>query len=154
MTTLRVPISYRVNVPTDYEVKVYAPMAKKKVIESFFNVTADDAVNIYNAAATRNIKTIEYLSVSAASVEFICDALITNRVLKQTMKKTELKQESLSILKPEIVGLGLGSTISVAIGIFALATRDFGLAAVMAGPLVASILGFTMLWIGIRRKKV
>ena len=62
-------------------------------------------------------------------------------------------QEPLSALTPEIVGLGFGGIISFGVGIFALATHDTGLATVMAGPFLASILGSALLFTGIKRKK-
>lgn len=71
----------------------------------------------------------------------------------QTVEENRLKQESLSILKPEVVGLSLGSAVSLVLGILALATGNLGAATVMAGPFLASMLGFVLLLMGAKRYK-
>ena len=74
-------------------------------------------------------------------------------VARERKGKNEPMRESLSTLKPEIVGLGLGGIVSFGIAVFALATHNTGIATVMAGPFLASVLGFTLLLIGLKRKR-
>lgn len=150
MTTLRVPIRYG---PIGNAIKVYALTPKKEVFKAFFEVPSEDSINIYGTLAMGDMKTVEYLPSSATEFEPIYDALLARHILQQPIDKNELMRESLSALKPEIMGLSLGSILSFGVGIFALVTNNPGLATVMAGPFLASILGFSLLWIGFRRNR-
>ena len=131
----------------------YTPTLKIETFKSFLEGPQTDNINIYGAVAIGEIKTVEYSPSSTAEFKSIYDALFAKHILQQPMKKSEPMRESLSVLKPEIVGLSLGGIVSFGIGIFALATHNTGLATVMAGPFLASILGSTLLLTGLRRKK-
>ena len=110
-------------------------------------------MNIYGAVAIGEIKTVEYLPSSAVELVSLYDKLFSEHVLQQPQERSEPMRESLSAIKPEIVGLGLGGALSFGLGIFALATHNTGMATVMAGPFLASVLGFTLLLIGLKRKR-
>lgn len=150
MTTLRVPIRYG---PLEYALKIYAQTPKKETFESFFEVLSKGDINIYGTVATGGTKTVEYLISPAVEFESMYDALFPRHILQQPKERIKPTRESLATLTPEIVGLGLGGILSFGLGVFALATNNTGLATVMAGPFLASILGFTLLFTGIKRKK-
>ena len=107
----------------------------------------------YSVVEPGDIRKIEYLYSYATEFESIYGARLASFVLQQPVKKIERRRESLSVLKPEIMGLGLGGVVSFGVIIFALATHNPGLATVMAGPFVASILGFALLFFGVKRKR-
>lgn len=147
-------------------VKVYAPTLKRETLKPFSEVSPKGDIKVYTVLHEHDmlfetlgtvvigeIKTSEYITPSAVKLESIYSALFPKLISQQPMERSELRRESLSTLKPEIVGLGLGGIVSFGFGIFALATHNTGIATVMAGPFLASILGFALLLIGIKRKK-
>ena len=150
MTTMPATIGCR---SPEYMIGVYAPAPKKVSFESFSKVLTKSDINFYGTAATEATEIGEYIMPSTIKLESMYDILFPRQVLHQPKERSEPMQESISALKPEIVGLGLGGIISFGVGMFALATRDTGLAIVMAGPLLASILGSALLLISVRRKK-
>lgn len=148
--TLQASVGYK---SPKYLMKVYAPTQERETLKSFSEVSVKSDVEVYGVAAIGDTKIIEYVTSSAVELESMYDAPFLRHILQWPKERSKPTQESLSTLKPEIVGLGLGGIISFGVGIFALATHDAGLATVMAGPFLASILGSALLLIGFRRKK-
>ncbi len=147
-------------------VKVYAPTLKRETLKPFSEVPPKGDIKVYavlhehdmlfetlSTVVIGEIKTSEYITPSAVKLESIYSALFPKLISQQPMERSELRRESLSTLKPEIVGLGLGGVLSFGLGMFALATQNVGLATVMAGPFLATILGFALLFTGLKREK-
>lgn len=147
MTTLRVPIRYG---QFGSSIKVYEPTREEETFEAFFEAALKRDINIYTKLTDTIIH--EYITTHIEPVS-LYDKQFLGYLLQQSQEKSKPKLESISVIKPEIVGLGLGGALSFGLGIFALATHNIGLATVMAGPFLASILGFLLLWIGLRRKR-
>ena len=163
MTTLRAPINRR---PFEHMIEIYAPSHKRETFESFSGKPVKSEVTVYEMLhryrmmyegisrfEMADIGITVYTIPSTVELSSLDDRLLSKYVLQQPKKRSEPIRESLSTLKPEIVGLGLGGAISFGISMFALATHNTGLATVMAGPFIASILGFTLLLLGLKRKK-
>jgi hypothetical protein len=148
--TLQASVGYK---PLKYRVKVYARTQEKEALKSFSEVQAKSNVKVYGIGAVGGTEIIQYLTSSTVELESIYNELFLRYIPQSSKEKNKPAQESLSALKPEIIGLGLGGIISFGVGIFALATHDSGLATVMAGPFLASILGSILLIIGFRGNK-
>jgi len=160
MTTSEILIESK---PSEYKMEVYTPTPKRETFESFSGMPVKSDMKVYGIPhrhtmlyeilCTAAIGTREmggYITPSAIKLESV---LFPKHMLQQPIEGSKPMQESISILKPEIVGLGLGGVVSFGIGIAALATNNTGIATVMAGPLLASILGFALLLVGLKRKK-
>lgn len=161
--TLQASVGYK---PSKHMMKVYAPTLERETLKSFVEGPVKSDVKVYgtlhrysmicevlNRAAIADIGIREYMTPSTIELVSFYDKLFSRHILQQPMKKSEPMRESLSTLKPEIIGLGLGGILSFGISMFALATDNAGLATVMAGPFLASVLGFTLLLIGLKRKR-
>lgn len=146
--------------------RIMDPMPTSAYFNAFTEVTKASGIKMYGVspkhitlnemigiAETEYIKGGIYLTPSPLKLESIYDESYFKTMFQQPIERSEPIRESISILKPELVGLGLGGALSCGVGIFALATHDTGLATVMAGPFFASILGFTLLLTGLKRKK-
>ena len=162
MTTSEIIIKSK---PLKYITNIYAPTPKREPFESFSGMPMKSDIKVYGipdrhttlykilcTATTGTREMGGYITPSAIKLESY-DELFPKHILQQPIEGSKPMQESISILKPEIVGLGLGGIVSFGIGIAALATNNTGIATVMAGPFLASLLGFALLLIGIKRKK-
>ena len=149
-----------------YITKFYGRTPESVTLKPFFEESIRSDIKVYGTFGAYSVlcetfgtivtgnKRIEgFITPSAIEIESIYDEPFPTRISEQSIERSEPMRESISAIKPEIVGLGLGGILSLGLGIFALATHNTGVATVMAGPFLASVLGFTLLLIGLKRKR-
>jgi len=152
-----------------YKMEIYTSTLKKEPFDSFLEGLVGGDLCIYGKkgsgktsmllrhmgtpVTTQKALELAYYWYSAVAYKDIHD-FMTSKVTKNKAKEdSESKQKVLYELRPEIIGLGLGAIVSLGVGIFALVTRNMGLATVMGGPFLATILGFSLLFLGTKRGK-
>jgi len=132
-----------------YQMEVCARTTTSEVLDSFIQEAPKSRMLVYTGIASG--KTAPFQLV-VLDYKLNYGEMAHKHFAPDTRQSPKLLPASLSEIKPEIVGLGLGGIISLGIGLWALTTGDVGLATVMAGPFAAASLGSVLLWLGVRRR--
>lgn len=135
-----------------FQSEIYAQAIEDVTFGSFFGMPKKIGIKLYSTGKAADSMVIDYLMPNLGKLNYMYNPLISKQILEPREEGYKPMQESLSTFKPEITGLGLGGVLSLGISLYAIATHNIGLATVMAGPFLASILGFTLLLIGFKRK--